>query len=302
VATPSPPVADKAEAEATVGASVENLQFTVHELAVVLQACCEDRATPPRLTAVQACIDTWFAQMQRLPAHSTTDRNLSQAGLLAVCLQEGLGPLAAVIVREAPVPGRLGSTRGDWLELLRLFVAVRAAVVRSGGEREANEHSARLAAALFAEGVGYAAVLNQRLFSEDGPELARLAADFLRLDTLQWALEELDAERELYAFREITLLLANQVMSRINAIVRQFTADADPLARFNVAALLLDIEELITLAGRLLEPPVELAAAGGDGNWLYGRRRRRPYRPNPGRWRRLPQYHWKIYSKRKFGA
>jgi hypothetical protein len=113
----------------------------------------------------------------------------------------------------------------------------------------------------------YAGTLNQLLFSEDNPQLLRISADFARLDLLRLALEELGADAEARRVQQAQILFASQVMGKVNSLIRQFIDRRGPLARFGVASLLVEVEELIVLADRLLEGSetavAEAAAPGG---------------------------------------
>jgi serine/threonine-protein kinase len=165
-----------------------------------------------------------------------------------------LAMLAEQIQRDAPLPGRiLREARGDWLEQVRLLVILRNAGRRSGELPNLDAARHRIIEELTGAFLNYSNILNQRLFNVDGPQLMTLSADLMRLDLLQLALEELGADAEARSMRQTTLLFANQIMSRVNALIRQFMSGHDPLARFDVANLLVEVEELITLAERLLE-------------------------------------------------
>ncbi|MBK8536690.1 MAG: hypothetical protein IPL59_17150 [Candidatus Competibacteraceae bacterium] len=113
----------------------------------------------------------------------------------------------------------------------------------------------------------YAGTLNQLLFSEDNPQLLRISADFARLDLLRLALEEPGADTEARRVQQARILFASQVMGKVNSLIRQFIDRRGPLARFGVASLLVEVEELIVLADRLLEGSetavAEAATPGG---------------------------------------
>lgn len=181
---------------------------------------------------------------------------------------ESLATLAATILRDAPLPGRvLQNARGDWLERVRWFARQWRIKPHSDAQREADTARVELIQAFTGAFLDYAGVLNPLLFSEDNPQLLRISADFARLDLLRLALDELDANVEAQRVQQAQILFASQVMSKVNSLIRQFTDHRGPLARFGVASLLIEVEELIVLAGRLLEgseaAAVDSAAPGG---------------------------------------
>lgn len=179
-----------------------------------------------------------------------------------------LTTLAETILRDAPLPGRvLHDARGDWLERVCLFRRLWDAGRRLGNEHAADMTRAGLLQQLTGAFLDYAGTLNQLLFSEDNPQLLRISADFSRLDLLRLALEELGADIEARRVQQAQILFASQVMGKVNSLMRQFIDRRGPLARFGVASLLVEVEELIVLAERLLEGSetavTEAAAPGG---------------------------------------
>ena len=208
----------------------------------------------------------WFALADRFAASPEVAGWRER--LRETCAGEPLATLVDLIGRDAPLPGRaLRQARGDWLERVRLFVRLRDAASRLGAGQAADLACAGLVRDMNGAFLNYAATLNRLLFSDDSPELARISAAFMRLDLLQLALEELGAMAEASNARHALLLFASQVMSKVNAMIRQFLDRRDPLARYGVASLLVEVEELIVLAERLLESgagaTVEEAAGPG---------------------------------------
>lgn len=229
--------------------------------------CLKERATARRLDEVTENLAAWFAVAERLAGSSGIARRRER--LRESCTGEPLATLVDLIGRDAPLPGRvLRQARGDWLELVGLFVRLRDAASRLGAGQTTDLACAGLVRDMNGAFLGYAATLNRLLFSDDSPELARISADFMRLDVLQLALEELGAAAEAGNARHALSLFASQVMSKVNAMIRQFLDRRDPLARYGVASLLVEVEELIVLAERLLEGGVgaaveETAGPGG---------------------------------------
>ena len=65
--------------------------------------------------------------------------------------------------------------------------------------------------------------LNRVLMDGDNPDIQMLSLDFLRLEILQHALEELGAEAELAQSRSAMLMFAVQVIRKVTQILRACT-------------------------------------------------------------------------------
>ena len=247
---PSPRPASTAEDPTVV---LADRRTRIDRLAALARECLTERVTGRRLQELQDKLDAWFAVIESsAPAaasHSAEARRLRE-----VCAGEALATLVKQIRHDAPLPGRvLQDSRGDWLERVRLLVLLRNAGRRLDAGSAADAAGAGLVRELSGAFLAYANTLNRLLFDDDSPQLLRISADFLRLELLQLALEELGAETEGQGVRQMLLLFANQVMGKVNSLIRQFLDHRDPLARFGVASLLVEIEELIVLVERLLE-------------------------------------------------
>lgn len=257
-ARPSAP----ATAEGPDGASLASLTDRIGEL---LRACIDEQATARRLSELAESLAAWFALSEQSAALAERVAGPGER-LQALCAGERLTALVELIERDAPLPGRASRPgRGDWLDLIRLLVRLRAAATRLGASEAVDRAVAGLVRRFAGAFPNYAGALNRLLFSDDSPELARISADFMRLDLLQLALEELGAAAEVNHARQTSLLFAGQVMSKVNAMIRQFLDHGDPLARYGVAGLLVEVEDLIVLADRLLEGGVEVSLAEPAG-------------------------------------
>ncbi|BAI72437.1 serine/threonine protein kinase [Azospirillum sp. B510] len=180
----------------------------------------------------------------------------------SVILDAGLEPLAGLITAATPAPrAAAANLRRDWMPLVRLFAALsralsraltRAPVGTAGAER-ARMAAARIAFDLSGRFFLYSGELNRVLMDGDNPDIQMLSLDFLRLEILQHALEELGAEAELAQSRGAMLMFAVQVIRKVTQILRACTDGNDGLARFGVAIILANIEELIVMAQRLFE-------------------------------------------------
>lgn len=213
--------------------------------------------TGRHLDRLTAWLDDFVLLSQRLGGQPNEDR------LVRLIDGRVLPGLADRIVKGAPIPGRESAEiRGDWLFCVRLFRSLHGALDRLAAARAGATALERIKTELAGVFFGYSATLSRLLFSEDDPDILRISLDFMRLDAIQLALEELDAGREVAQVRSSLVMFASQVMQKVNAIVRQFTQTGDALARFGVANLLVEIEELIVIAERLVEKDMGIDLPG----------------------------------------
>ncbi len=172
----------------------------------------------------------------------------------SLLLGAGIEPLTELIVAAAPAPRAApASQRRDWMPLVRLFAALNRALAGTPAADRARMSAARIAFDLSGRFFLYSGELNRVLMDGDNPDIQMLSLDFLRLELLQHALEELGAEAELAQSRSAMLMFAVQVIRKVTQILRACTDGNDGLARFGVAIILANIEELIVMAQRLFE-------------------------------------------------
>ncbi|CAO3423985.1 protein kinase domain-containing protein [Azospirillum endophyticum] len=172
----------------------------------------------------------------------------------SVLLGAGIEPLTELIVAATPAPRAApASQRRDWMPLVRLFAAMTRALAGTPAADRAKMSAARIAFDLSGRFFLYSGELNRVLMDGDNPDIQMLSLDFLRLEILQHALEELGAEAELAQSRSAMLMFAVQVIRKVTQILRACTDGNDGLARFGVAIILANIEELIVMAQRLFE-------------------------------------------------
>ena len=172
----------------------------------------------------------------------------------SVLLGAGIEPLTELIVAATPAPRAAPtSQRRDWMPLVRLLAAMNRALAGTPAADRARMSAARIAFDLSGRFFLYSGELNRVLMDGDNPDIQMLSLDFLRLEILQHALEELGAEAELAQSRSAMLMFAVQVIRKVTQILRACTDGNDGLARFGVAIILANIEELIVMAQRLFE-------------------------------------------------
>ncbi|HRJ60155.1 MAG TPA: serine/threonine protein kinase, partial [Azospirillaceae bacterium] len=128
-----------------------------------------------------------------------------------------------------------------------------AALERLGEGRRAIPHMHGAAGRLTDIFLDAAQRLTATLEADDNPDVMRLSADFLRLDVLAMALEELDAKHELTEAATAMAALTTLVMGKINSLLNACIHDNDGFARFGVSVMLNDVEDLIDIARRALE-------------------------------------------------
>ncbi|MGF7172653.1 serine/threonine-protein kinase [Azospirillum doebereinerae] len=182
----------------------------------------------------------------------------------SILLGAGVEPLAELIVAATPAPRALPSAqRRDWMPMVRLFAALTRALAGTPAADRARMSAARIAFDLSGRFFLYSGQLNMVLMDGDNPDIQMLSLDFLRLEILQHALEELGADAELNNSRTAMLMFAVQVIRKVTQILRACTDGNDGLARFGVAIILANIEELIVMAQRLFETGGQAHATGG---------------------------------------
>lgn len=236
-------------------------------------------ATAPSLdrNALTAALD---AALREIPATPLDERRLGTlldilrdwqtgqggdpARWQSVLLSAGIEPLTELIVAATPAPRAVPtSQRRDWMPLVRLFAALNRALAGTPAGDRARMSAARIAFDLSGRFFLYSGELNRAMMDGDNPDIQTLSLDFLRLEILQHALEELGAEAELHNSRNAMLMFAVQVIRKVTQILRACTDGNDGLARFGVAIILANIEELIVMAQRLFETSGDPHMAGG---------------------------------------
>ncbi|MFH1491228.1 MAG: FHA domain-containing serine/threonine-protein kinase [Pseudomonadota bacterium] len=254
--TESPaPTADPGDRLKELGARTEEL----------LRQSVEKGATPRHLASLKKLFqeyrDLWEGDAGRDPGTASVIRmDRDRFGEMA------LGRLKDIIISEAPVPGKRPAPgdRNDWMRCIDLFKMLGEAVIHLGGDDQASSLAAAVRSELLRAAMLYATSINQQLLSPDHIELNLISADFMRLDILQWGLEELGGDDEVRQMQINIGMFAGQVLQRVNVSIRDFILSRELLARFDVANLLIYIDELIVIAKRIIEIPPEGAAPGGD--------------------------------------
>ena len=179
------------------------------------------------------------------------------AAAATAVLAEGIHPLAMWLSETAPNPQRIGDKGGDWLVGAETMEAMQLLLQGLPEWQEANAAMISLAQDLAARALLFGEALGRRLAeSDDAPDLQEIAFAFLNLDALCFGLDTLGAERERWLVEASSTLAVAGVLRKAASLMYRYVATRDPLIRFDVLNLLLRCEDLIGLAGRLLEPPL----------------------------------------------
>ncbi len=217
---------------------------------------CLDHAVTPRLLAELK--EGFRAYRDLLEGPPGKDPRLAQAVAADRDLFErtALERLKDLIIHEAPTPGKAveAGARNDWMLCIDLFRLLGEFIVQTGGTDRAALSAAEAREELMNAAMAYAGLIQQQLSGPDHIELYRISADFMRLDILQWGLEELGGDQDVREMHRSIRRSAGQVLERVNASIRDFLQTREVLARQDVAGLLADIDELIVIATRVIEP------------------------------------------------
>ena len=179
------------------------------------------------------------------------------AAAATAVLAEGIHPLAMWLSETAPNPQRIGDKGGDWLVGAETMEAMQLLLRGLPEWQEANAAMISLAQDLAARALLFGEALGRRLAeTDDAPDLQEIAFAFLNLDALCFGLDTLGAERERWLVEASSTLAVAGVLRKAASLMYRYVATRDPLIRFDVLNLLLRCEDLIGLAGRLLEPPL----------------------------------------------
>jgi serine/threonine-protein kinase len=180
-----------------------------------------------------------------------------QAETARICGGPGLHALLDLLLRTAPLPGQKPERIGHWadgLELLRIILPTAMTGPRAEAARAAGaEFTYRLAAGVLAYGSDVAA---QLAASQDGekpvaPDVGLHALMLLRVDSIAFGLGTLGATRERRMVEAMGRVIAGQVLRRAAASMLRYVRTRDEMAHFDVAGLLVGVEDLIALAARL---------------------------------------------------
>ena len=174
-----------------------------------------------------------------------------------ICVHRGLVPLANIALKVAPIPGvRPMPGRQDFVGITTLIGICRGLLLHLDTSIDSSVET--LATALEEAVASFASSMAEQLASEDNPDITKLSASFMRMDVLRFGLEVLGSKRKEQSVLAIESLLVNQAMARVNATFRRYAQTNDMFARYEVAVFLTDIEELLTLAERLVSHSTEV--------------------------------------------
>lgn len=222
-------------------------------LADVLQeiaAGLADRVTQRRVAALDAKLATLDRDLQ------DPDRRQQAAARL---LREGLTPLLEAVEAAAPLPEATAApTRQDFVFAAEAAERLATSLQRLDPGLETAVPVQAVSGRLLQSALGFGGRLSASLAQDDDPDLVAISANLMRLDVLRDAMERLGATGEIAALSGTQSMVASQLMLKVTSVIRRYTeGGADDLVRFSVASLLHEVEELLVLAERLVDPESE---------------------------------------------
>ncbi|MGC2854882.1 hypothetical protein ACM64Y_05355 [Novispirillum sp. DQ9] len=192
-----------------------------------------------------------------------------------------LGEAVAALRRDPPTTEALTYLRGELDKTLPRLIDRIVADVPAPGEREAVAETgaltrrlgvakAVLRSPLLAEGrraglekqlvdrIAHAAIyyhraLTRTLETTDPVDIRAVSFDQLRLDVIQWLLEDLGATAAQEAVRSLAHVTARTALRCAGRAVDAYIRTRGPSQRFDVAVVVSQVEDLGTLVGRVLD-------------------------------------------------
>ncbi|MGP1254674.1 MAG: protein kinase domain-containing protein [Kiloniellales bacterium] len=213
-----------------------------------------DRVTQRRVAALEAKLETLDKEL-----NDPAGRQEAAARLL----REGLAPLLEAVEAGAPLPEATAApTRQDFVFAAQAAERIAAGLRNLDSGLETAMPVQAVSGRLLQAALGFGGRLSASLAQDDDPDLVAISANLMRLDVLRDAMERLGAAGEIAALSGTQSMVASQLMLKVTSIIRRYTeGGADDLVRFSVASLLHEVEELLVLAERLVDPESEQLGA-----------------------------------------
>jgi serine/threonine-protein kinase len=177
-----------------------------------------------------------------------------------LCGDRGLPTIAQQLYATAPLPGHPAADSLDiegWLGTARLLRQLYEIARRSPRAAEAEAVLATLAHALACDILAFASDVGERLTADEAPDLEILAPQLTQVDQIAIALDAFYAPRERRLVQASLQLVTGQILRRAAIFIDRYARDRDPLTRFDVVNMLVQMEDLIAVTSRLLDdvPP-----------------------------------------------
>lgn len=248
---------DSPTLETSPGVAPTPAQAPEDPLTDVLQeiaAGLADRVTQRRVAALEAKLETLDKEL-----NDPAGRQEAAARLL----REGLAPLLEAVEAGAPLPEATAApTRQDFVFAAQAAERIAAGLRNLDSGLETAMPVQAVSGRLLQAALGFGGRLSASLAQDDDPDLVAISANLMRLDVLRDAMERLGAAGEIAALSGTQSMVASQLMLKVTSIIRRYTeGGADDLVRFSVASLLHEVEELLVLAERLVDPESEQLGA-----------------------------------------
>jgi serine/threonine-protein kinase len=173
-----------------------------------------------------------------------------------LCVDRGLPAIAQQLYATAPLPGQAAARTvdaDDWLYAARLARPLYEVAQHSSQITAAATVLATLAHALACDILAFASDVSERLTADEAPDLEVLAPDLAQVDKIALAFDSLFAPRERRLVSGTLQLVTGQILRRAASFIDRYARDRDPLIRFDVVNMLVQMEALIAITSRLLE-------------------------------------------------
>ena len=204
-------------------------------------------------------VDKAIAYRAQIKASKETEF-VSIDGLFANELErEVLPALADAIFNTAPIPGERsdtgvsGTDQGVWLPLIELFIRICKQGRELCGNNIGGLARKELSQRLVRTSAFYHKHLMEQLNSGEHPDISGISADQLRLDILQWGLEELGDRTAMKSMRTQANATARAAIKSAERIVNTYFSHRGVMQDFEFTAVLAEVEELVVLINRIIE-------------------------------------------------
>lgn len=87
----------------------------------------------------------------------------------------------------------------------------------------------------------------------DHPDMRRIGLEIVKLELIEWLLEDIGQAKQTPYIRSYTGMIARQSLRRIIRVVERATADATLMPRLDIAITLAHVDELLSVATKVLD-------------------------------------------------
>ncbi len=185
-------------------------------------------------------------------------------------LDDSLPKLLDRIISDLPAPGEREAVAEPGAVAVRLdvFRSMLSCTVLPVAQRRDLER--RLVDRIAHAGVHYHRWLTDSLQKADPVDIRAVSFDQIRLDIIVWLLEDLGDTAALNNVRSLAQMTARAALRRARDVIDTYIGTRGPSQRFDVAVVVSQVEELGTLARRVLDS-VRVDDQGIDGQGTLSR-------------------------------